>query len=192
MAIRPRFRTMPTTSIELERVLAGAEVSADNGSVTDNSFADRAAHSVIGRSVNTSGKPADIGIAVGQFLGHRAGVIGGFSLIDSDIPASIARDSEVTGAIATATSSITAAYIAADAAHVAASDPHPQYLTAAEGNAAYQPLAPVLSRLYTGTGSPESVVTAPVGSLYLRQDGAANTTLYVKESGTGNTGWIAK
>lgn len=23
-------------------------------------------------------------------------------------------------------------------------------------------------------------------------DGGANTTLYVKESGTGNTGWIAK
>lgn len=25
-----------------------------------------------------------------------------------------------------------------------------------------------------------------------RTDGGANTTLYVKESGTGNTGWIAK
>lgn len=44
----------------------------------------------------------------------------------------------------------------------------------------------------TGSGSPESVVTAPVGSLYLRSDGGAGTTLYVKESGTGNTGWIAK
>lgn len=44
----------------------------------------------------------------------------------------------------------------------------------------------------SGAGSPESVVTAPVGSLYTRTDGGANTTLYVKESGTGNTGWIAK
>jgi hypothetical protein len=43
-----------------------------------------------------------------------------------------------------------------------------------------------------GTGSPEGVVTAPVGSLYSRTDGGADTTLYVKESGTGNTGWIAK
>ncbi|MEJ5205236.1 hypothetical protein [Acinetobacter junii] len=43
-----------------------------------------------------------------------------------------------------------------------------------------------------GTGSPEGVVTAPVGSLYTRTDGGAGTTLYVKESGTGNTGWIAK
>lgn len=44
----------------------------------------------------------------------------------------------------------------------------------------------------TGTGSPEGVVTAKVGSLYLRSDGGASTTLYVKESGTGNTGWVAK
>jgi hypothetical protein len=43
-----------------------------------------------------------------------------------------------------------------------------------------------------GTGSPEGVVTAAVGSLYLRSNGGANTTLYVKESGTGNTGWVAK
>ena len=44
----------------------------------------------------------------------------------------------------------------------------------------------------SGSGSPESVVTAPVGSLYTRTDGGAATTLYVKESGTGSTGWIAK
>jgi len=44
----------------------------------------------------------------------------------------------------------------------------------------------------TGVGSPEGVVTAAVGSLYTRSDGGANTTLYVKQSGTGNTGWAAK
>lgn len=44
----------------------------------------------------------------------------------------------------------------------------------------------------SGSGSPESVVTAPVGSLYSRTNGGASTTLYVKESGSGNTGWIAK
>ena len=43
-----------------------------------------------------------------------------------------------------------------------------------------------------GTGTPESAVTAGVGSLFLRTDGGASTTLYVKESGTGNTGWVAK
>lgn len=43
-----------------------------------------------------------------------------------------------------------------------------------------------------GAGSPETVVTAPVGSLYSRTDGGATTTLYVKTSGTGNTGWTPK
>lgn len=42
-----------------------------------------------------------------------------------------------------------------------------------------------------GQGSPESVVTAPVGMLYVRRDGGAGISLYVKESGTGNTGWKA-
>lgn len=44
----------------------------------------------------------------------------------------------------------------------------------------------------SGTGTPEGVVTASIGSLYTRTDGGASTTLYVKESGVGNTGWIAK
>lgn len=43
-----------------------------------------------------------------------------------------------------------------------------------------------------GAGTPEGNVTAVVGSMYTRTDGGANTTLYVKESGTGNTGWVAK
>lgn len=41
-------------------------------------------------------------------------------------------------------------------------------------------------------GSPEGALTAPVGSTYRRKDGGANTTFYVKESGTGATGWVAK
>lgn len=43
-----------------------------------------------------------------------------------------------------------------------------------------------------GTGTPEAVVTAPVGSIFLRTDGGVSTTLYVKTSGAGNTGWTAK
>ena len=46
-------------------------------------------------------------------------------------------------------------------------------------------------KIRSGTGSPESVYSAPVGSLFFRSDGGASTTLYVKESGSGNTGWIA-
>lgn len=43
-----------------------------------------------------------------------------------------------------------------------------------------------------GTGSPEGAITADVGSTYHRIDGGAGTSFYVKESGTGNTGWVAK
>ncbi len=46
--------------------------------------------------------------------------------------------------------------------------------------------------LREGTGTPEGALSSPVGSLYMRRDGGASTTLYVKESGTGNTGWVAK
>lgn len=45
---------------------------------------------------------------------------------------------------------------------------------------------------FSGAGSPEGVVTAPVGSFYSRTNGGAGTSFYVKESGTGNTGWVAK
>jgi hypothetical protein len=43
-----------------------------------------------------------------------------------------------------------------------------------------------------GTGTPEGVVTAPIGSTYHRKDGGAGTSFYVKESGAGNTGWVGK
>jgi len=44
----------------------------------------------------------------------------------------------------------------------------------------------------SGSGTPEGAVAAPVGSLFSRTDGGANTVLYVKESGAGNTGWVSK
>ena len=50
----------------------------------------------------------------------------------------------------------------------------------------------VANYVRTGTGTPEGNVTAGIGCLYLRLDGGAGTTLYVKESGTGNTGWVGK
>lgn len=45
---------------------------------------------------------------------------------------------------------------------------------------------------YWGEGDPENVVTAPAPAIYINRSAGASTTLYVKESGTGNTGWIAK
>lgn len=112
------------------------------------------------------------------------------NLTETDIPSTIARDTEVAAAVA---------------AHVAAADPHPGYLTLTEGDARYRELTDLvtyteitgkpaaLALLFSGTGSPESVVTAGIGSLFLRTDGGASTALYVKESGVGtNTGWIGK
>lgn len=50
----------------------------------------------------------------------------------------------------------------------------------------------LFNRLHVGNGSPEGVVSASVGDMYNRKDGGVGTTLYIKESGTGNTGWVAK
>ncbi len=47
------------------------------------------------------------------------------------------------------------------------------------------------TKLLGGTGTPEAAVTAPVGSVFQRDDGASGTTLYTKVTGSGNTGWVA-
>jgi hypothetical protein len=44
----------------------------------------------------------------------------------------------------------------------------------------------------SGDGSPEGTLSAEVGSLYTDVSGSTGTTLYVKESGSGNTGWVSK
>lgn len=44
----------------------------------------------------------------------------------------------------------------------------------------------------TGAGSPEGVVAAAVGSIYLRTDGSSDTSMYVKSTGTTTSaGWEA-
>lgn len=44
-----------------------------------------------------------------------------------------------------------------------------------------------------GSGSPEGVVTAKIGRLYVDSGGGASTTLYVKTADDGlNTGWTVK
>lgn len=52
--------------------------------------------------------------------------------------------------------------------------------------------ATLSATISVGSGSPEGVVTANPGSLYLNLSGGANTSLYVKETGTSNTGWAGK
>jgi hypothetical protein len=50
----------------------------------------------------------------------------------------------------------------------------------------------VFDLIIKGTGTPEGAVSAPVGTLYVDTQGSTSTTLYVKETGSGNTGWVAK
>lgn len=48
-------------------------------------------------------------------------------------------------------------------------------------------------KISSGTGSPEGVVAGSPGDLYTNTVGGANTTLYVKESGSATkTGWVGK
>jgi len=42
----------------------------------------------------------------------------------------------------------------------------------------------------TGAGSPEGVVTANITQRYMDTLGVAGSILYIKQSGSGNTGWI--
>lgn len=47
-------------------------------------------------------------------------------------------------------------------------------------------------KITVGEGSPEGVITAPIGSLYLNSTASGGDTVaYVKGSGVGNTGWSA-
>ncbi len=46
--------------------------------------------------------------------------------------------------------------------------------------------------MYLCAGDPNTKITESVGASAHRRDGGAGTTLYVKESGTGNTGWAGK
>lgn len=50
-------------------------------------------------------------------------------------------------------------------------------------------------RVYSGPGNPEGSRLAPQGSLFLRTDGGAGSTMYVKESGgstPSTSGWVGK
>lgn len=54
-------------------------------------------------------------------------------------------------------------------------------------------LAPIkfnTASILAGNGVPEGSITAAVGSIWLREDGSGTSTLYVKKTGDGNTGWI--
>lgn len=79
---------------------------------------------------------------------------------------------------------------ARDAVITAPTEGQQAYLTGSNAITYYDGSAWVIRDVW-GAGSPEGVVTATVGAVYRRTDGGTGTTLYVKESGSGNTGWAA-
>lgn len=46
--------------------------------------------------------------------------------------------------------------------------------------------------IYIGTGTPQGMQAAAVGSVYLRLDGGAGTSIYFKEVGDDENGWSAR
>lgn len=118
--------------------------------VTNTKLRDSGPASVIGRLQSTPGSPGDISASTDNtFLVRRSGALLFGLLADSDIPDTLARDAEVTAALA---------------AFAALPDPFPQYLTQTEGDARYQKLPLTASATYdppslaAGTG-----VTTTVG-----------------------------
>jgi hypothetical protein len=56
-----------------------------------------------------------------------------------------------------------------------------------------EPIQVITGRIFVGTGTPEAVIAADKGAIFLRTDGGASTTLYVKTADAGlKTGWTAK
>jgi hypothetical protein len=120
------------------------------------------------------------------------GIVGGSAALISGI-----RRLKMAGASQAGNIGLVEAYdrLAVSANHALGSYPDPGggvvYANAAVavGNGA---ASSTMAKWRAGDGSPEGVVTGNVGDLWSRLDGGATTTLYVKTSGTGNTGWTAK
>lgn len=121
-------------------------VTLQDKAVTDAKFRDSAPTSVIGRTTNTPGPPADIAAgADDRFLVRRTGALAFGTIADTDLPASIARDTEVAAGDAAVTTAFQAADTALEAAILALSDPFTQYFNQTRGDARYVQLSNVLN-----------------------------------------------
>jgi hypothetical protein len=160
------FSSVPQTLREWTQYFTSVEVIPDDDStgadqiqddsVTNPKLRNSAGTSVIGRASGTTGDPADIvASSNGEYLRRSGGVLGFGGIADADLPATIARDTEVTTAITNHKAesdphpgySTAAETAAAVSAHEAAPNPHPTYLTQAEGDGFYEPLGAVAAAI---------------------------------------------
>lgn len=60
------------------------------------------------------------------------------------------------------------------------------------GNRLFLGLVAGAPSIFQSTGAPNGVHVADPGSVYLQRDGGAGTSIWFKESGSGNTGWVSR
>ena len=150
-------------SVGEEQVAAGA-ITTDKiapNAATNTIIRDGAGCSVIGRSANTTGDPADILIGEGEFLVRRSNAVTSSTILDADLPTSIARDAEVGAAISSAI-----------ALHEAQPDPHPVYPLAAGAETiagAWTFSLPLKLPSYTVAGVP-AAATYAAGLIYVSNE----------------------
>lgn len=175
----PGIRAMPTSTRDLEQLLTSLQVTPDdnstgtdsleNDAVTNSKLRNSGGLSVIGRSTNTTGDPADItASSADTFLVRRNTALGFGPLVDADIPGTLARDTEVTTAVATEAT----ARDAAIAAHAGLADPHPVYPLAASTEViggAWQFSLPIVLPSCTVSGVP-SASTFARGIIYVSDE----------------------
>lgn len=166
--LRTRSFIIPKNNAEWDRLFRSIEVETDDDTVSTDSIQDNAvtntklrnssALSVIGRAANSSGDPGDISAGSdNQFLARRVGTLVFAGLVDADIPLTIARDTEVTAAVA---------------AHEGLSDPHPGY---------------ALESTATFTGTLTGCTTSPTATLRYTKVGNQVTLYIPQLNATSNT-----
>ena len=109
----------------VEGVADAAQTAGEVAAAVAAHESDTSVHGIADTTVLATDAEVAAAVAAEAALARNADNLTSGTVADARIASTIARDSEVTAAIS---------------AHEAASDPHPGYLTATEGNAAYQPL----------------------------------------------------
>jgi hypothetical protein len=194
LLLAPSMRVVPKTARDWDEFFRATRVTPDDGSagtdqlandsVTNTKLRNSGALSVIGRSADTTGDPADISATVDNTLLIRRSTVLGFgALVDADIPATIARDAEVTSAVAAEATARNAAISTAISTHEAAGNPHPTYLTQAEGDALY-----VQETTGSFTATLTGCTTSPTGTIsYVKIGKHVTLNMQASISGTSNT-----
>lgn len=168
----------PTDQRSWDQATRAAKVTPDENTVTTVTVADKAitdaklrdstATSVMGRAANSQGQPADIvASADNTILMRRSASMEFTTLVDADIPSTIARDTEVTAAIN---------------ALLALSDPFTQYFNQTRGDARYVKILLSGNKTY----DPPSLTAGQGSTTTLTVTGAVTTSPMFVEAAFSN------